>query len=135
MDFEQLLFLEIFELLHKFGSNLKILANGNSVNMGNSARGRHLIAGELLSHSGHRRGRPWLCTSAGKALRGFSLLLSRSIRTSPLPFFAALVLYFLVAIAAAPSCICRRRSASTVSAKLVLVPPTPCAPSQPTLVT
>ena len=47
-------------MLHKFGSNLKILVNGNSVNMGNSARGRHLIADELLTRFGRRRGRPWL---------------------------------------------------------------------------
>jgi len=58
LNFEQLLFLEIFELLHKFGSNLDFKPSGNLVNMMNSARGRHLIAGELLIRSGHRRGRP-----------------------------------------------------------------------------
>jgi len=56
LNFEQLLFLEIFELLHKFGSNLDFKPSGNIVNTINSARGRHLIAGELLTRSGRRRG-------------------------------------------------------------------------------
>ena len=47
MDFEQLLFLEIFELLHKFGSNLDFQTNGNSVNTLNSARRLSYIAGDL----------------------------------------------------------------------------------------
>ena len=47
-------------MLHKFGSNLVFKSNGNFVNTVNSARGRHLIAGELLFRSGRRRGRPWL---------------------------------------------------------------------------
>ena len=68
MNIEQLLFLEIFELLHKFGSNLKILANGNSVNMGNSARGSHLTAGDLLSASKHARGHLWCRAGVVKAV-------------------------------------------------------------------
>ena len=56
MNFEQLLFLEIFELLHKFGSNLGFKSSGNLVILVNSARGSHLIAGELLTRSGRRRG-------------------------------------------------------------------------------
>ena len=57
----------IFELLHKFGSNLMILANGNYVIMGNSARGSHLIAGGLLLGSRRAHGRPQLHAGAGKA--------------------------------------------------------------------
>ena len=76
LNFEQLLFLEIFELLHKFGSNLKILANGNSVNMGNSARGRHLIAGGLLLGSRRAHGHPQLCGGTVKAV-AWLLLVSK----------------------------------------------------------
>ena len=76
MDFERLLFLEIFELLHKFGSNLKILANGNSVNMGNSARGRHLIAGGLLLGSRRVRGHPQLRAGVVRAV-AWLLLVSK----------------------------------------------------------
>ena len=129
MDFEQLLFLEIFELLHKFGSNLKILANGNSVNMGNSARGRHLIAGELLIRSGRRRGRPWLRAGAVKALRGFSLLPGRVIRPAPSPFFAALFLCFPDVATAAPLSPRRRTSTCAITAKRSIASPIPCAPS------
>ena len=68
MNFEQLLFFEIFELLHKFGSNWDFKTNGNSVNMGNSARGSHLIVGELLTCSGHRRGPLRLCAGTVKAV-------------------------------------------------------------------
>ena len=110
MNFEQLLFLEIFELLHKFGSNLDFKPSGNLVNMMNSARGRHLIAGKLLIRSGRRRGRPWLRAGAVKALRGFSLLPGRAIR--PAPFFAALFLYFPDAAAIAPSSLPRLLSAN-----------------------
>ena len=67
MNFEQLLFLEIFELLHKFGSNLKILTNGNSVNMVNSARRLSYTAGDLLLSSRRACGRPQLHADAGKA--------------------------------------------------------------------
>ena len=38
-DFEQLLFLEIFELLQKFESNLSFKLDGNSVNLMNSVLG------------------------------------------------------------------------------------------------
>jgi len=40
LNFEQLLFLEIFELLHKFGSNLDFKSNGNFVNKMNSTSGQ-----------------------------------------------------------------------------------------------
>ena len=66
LDFEQLLFLEIFELLHEFGSNLGFNTKGNFINTMNSARGRHLIAGVLRMRSGRCRGRPWLRAGAGK---------------------------------------------------------------------
>ena len=36
LDFEQLLFLEIFELLYKFGSNLNFKTDGNSIILVNS---------------------------------------------------------------------------------------------------
>ena len=52
---EQLLVLKIFELPHKFGSNLGFKASGNSIISVNSTRGRHLTDGELLSHSSRRR--------------------------------------------------------------------------------
>ena len=61
------MFLEIFELLLKFGSNLKILANSNSVNMGNSSHRSHLIAGDLLLGSRRARGRLWCRAGAEKA--------------------------------------------------------------------
>ena len=69
-----------------------------------------------------------------RLLRGFSLLLSHSIRTSPSPFFATLLLYFPVAIFAALSCFCRRRSASNILAKLVLALPFFLAASNLTVV-
>ena len=40
----------------QFLSNLKILANGNSVNSVNSNRGSHLPVGDLRSSSSRRRG-------------------------------------------------------------------------------
>ena len=67
LNLEQLLFLEIFKLLHKFGSNLKILANDNFVNMGNSSHRSHLIAGDLLLGSRRARGRLWRHAGAEKA--------------------------------------------------------------------
>ena len=59
--------MEIFELPCNFGSNLKILANGNSVNMVNSARRLSYTAGDLLLGSRCARGHPQLRTGAGKA--------------------------------------------------------------------
>ena len=135
LNFEQLLFLEIFELLHKFGSNLDFQPSGNLVNMMNSARGRHLIAGKLLIRSGRRRGHPWLRAGAVKAPRGFSLLSGRVIRPVLSPFFAALFLCFLDVATAAPLSPHRRTSACAVTAKRSTVSPTPCVPSQPTVVT
>ena len=66
MDFEQLLFLEIFELLHKFGSNLSFKSDGNSVNMVNSAHRLSYTAGDLLLGSRRMRGRPQLRAGVGK---------------------------------------------------------------------
>ena len=53
---------------HKFGSNWDFKPSGNIVNTMNSARGRHLIVGELLTHSGRRRGPLRLHASAVKAV-------------------------------------------------------------------
>ena len=103
--------------------------------MMNNARGRHLIAGELLIRSGHRYGRPWLRDGVVKALRGFSLIPGRAIRPASSPFFAALFLYFPDAAAVAPMSPHRRFSACVVVAKSSIVSPTPCTPSQPTVVT
>ena len=65
-DFEQLLFLEIFELLHKFGSNLSFKSDGNSVNMVNSACRLSYTADDLLLASKRARGRVRLRTGVGK---------------------------------------------------------------------
>ena len=67
MNFEQLLFLEIFELLHKFGSNLDFKPDGNSVIKWNSVRCLSYTAGDLLLGSRHARGRPQLRAGAGRA--------------------------------------------------------------------
>ena len=56
LNFEQLLFLEIFELPHKIGSNLGFKASSNSVNSVNSNRESHLTAGDLLLVSRRARG-------------------------------------------------------------------------------
>ena len=67
LSFEQLLFLEIFELLHKFGSNLNLKMNGNSVITVNSVHRLSYIAGDLRFASRHARGRPRLRASAVKS--------------------------------------------------------------------
>ena len=114
-------------MLHKFGSNLDFKPSGNLVNMMNSARGRHLISGELLIRSGRRRGRPWLRTGAVKALRGFSLLPGRPLKLVPSPFFSFLLLCFPTAAAIAQSSLHRLLSAFTSSAKVATAPLVPCA--------
>ena len=58
-DFEQLLFLEIFELLWKFESNLWISAYGNFVISVNSVHRLSYIAVGPSSAFQARRGRPW----------------------------------------------------------------------------
>ena len=68
MNFEQLLFLEIFELPHKFGSNLGFKSSGNFLILGNSSRGSHLTAGDLLSASKRARGRLWRRAGVVKAV-------------------------------------------------------------------
>ena len=95
LDFEQLLFLEIFELLHKFGSNLYFKSNGNFVNTVNSARGRHLIADELLFRSGRRRGHPWLRAGVEKATAWLPCASGPRFKTEKSsPFFSSSPLFF-----------------------------------------
>ena len=65
-NLEQLLFLEIFELPCNFGSNLRKLVKGNSVNMVNSARRLSYTAGDLLLASRRARGRVRLRAAMGK---------------------------------------------------------------------
>ena len=77
---EQLLFLEIFELPYKIGSNLRIKVSGNSVISWNSASRRHLTVGELPSTSRHARGHLRLRAGMGRLLRGFSMVLGRAIK-------------------------------------------------------
>ena len=77
LNFEQLLFLEIFELLHEFGSNLALKTNGNSIIKWNSVHRLSYTASDLLLASRHgcgylrrsRRacGRPWLRAGAETA--------------------------------------------------------------------
>jgi len=68
LNFEQLLFLEIFELLYKFGSHLSFKSDGNSVNMMNSARHLSYTAGDLRFGSSHDRGHLRRRAGAEKAL-------------------------------------------------------------------
>ena len=58
-DFEQLLFLEIFELLQKFGSNLSFKLDGNYVISMNSVHRSCYTAGDLRFASRRGRGRLW----------------------------------------------------------------------------
>ena len=73
-DFEQLLFLEIFELLWKFESNLWILANGKLVNFVNSVHRRSYMAGDRLRRSRRARGGLAFALAWERRCRGFSLL-------------------------------------------------------------
>ena len=66
-DFEQLLFLEIFELLQKFGSNLIFKLDGNSVISMNSVHCSCYTAGDLRFASRRGRGRLWRRAGAVKA--------------------------------------------------------------------
>jgi len=68
LNFEQLLFLEIFELLHKFGSNLDFKTDGKSVIKLNSARRLSYIAGDLRLGSRCARGRLWRRAGMVKAV-------------------------------------------------------------------
>ena len=86
LNLEQLLFLEIFELPYKFGSNFRNQASGNSVISWNSASRRHLTDGELPSTSSRARGHLRLCAGMGRLLRGFSMLLGCAIKPTPSPF-------------------------------------------------
>jgi len=91
LNLEQLLFLEIFELPYKFGSNFRNQASCNSVISWNSASRRHLTVGELPSTSRRARGHLRLCAGMGRRLRGFFVVLGRAIkpgrcrRPPPLP--------------------------------------------------
>ena len=67
LNFEQLLFLEIFELLHKFGSNLALKTNGNSVITVNSVHRLSYMPDDLLWCSSRACGRPWLRAGVEKA--------------------------------------------------------------------
>ena len=67
LNLEQLLFLEILELLYKFGSNLGFKSSGNFVIIVNSHHGGQLTIGELLFRYGRRRGPLRLHTSMEKA--------------------------------------------------------------------
>ena len=60
-------FLEIFELLYKFGSNLDFKLDGNSVILMNSVHRSCYIAGDLRFGSRRARGRPRLCDGADKS--------------------------------------------------------------------
>ena len=68
LNLEQLLFLGIFELPYKFESNLKNGSSGNSVNIVNSANGRHLTVDDLPTASNHACGRLWLRAGVEKLL-------------------------------------------------------------------
>ena len=68
LDFEQLLFLEIFELLYKFGSNLNLNTNGNSVIKWNSVHRLSYTAGDLRFASRRGRGRLWHRAGVVKAI-------------------------------------------------------------------
>ena len=95
LNFEQLLFLEIFELPHKFGSILEFKSSDNSVNMVNSDRGSHLTDGELLLRSGRRRGHLRLRAGVEKA-PGWLLFASWSRfkpTTSPFSSFSIPLLF------------------------------------------
>ena len=123
-------------MLHKFGSNLSFKESGNSVISMNSARGSHLIAGELLTRSGRRRGHPWLHAGTGRLRRGFSLLLSCALRA----YVAAILLLFIPLFSSrhrpAPASSCHRRSAIQSQQRrhklrlLLVLQLTPLEPSQ-----
>ena len=129
LNLEQLLFLEIFELPYKFGSNLRFKASGNLVISMNSVFGRHLTDGELPTSSRRARGHvrlragvekaaAWLPLASEPRYKVFTVAVFR--RSSPLFFPTTPPL-------------CRRRSAFPVLAKPVIALLTLCAPSRPTL--
>ena len=69
-----------------------------------------------------------------RLLHGFLLLLSRSIRPSPSPFFAVLLLCFSRRRHRCSVELCRRRRAFPSSAKLAIALFVPGAPNKPALV-
>jgi len=98
LNFEQLLFLEIFELFYKFGSNLGFKANGNLVNTMNSVHRLSYIAGGPSLVFQVRRGRLWHRAGVGTA-PAWLLFASWSVfiaRASP-SFFSSLPLFSSVA--------------------------------------
>ena len=101
----------------------------------NSNRGSQLTVYDFPSASRRDGGRPWLRAGMGKA-PAWLLLASEPLYKdfTVAIFFATLLLCFPVAIAAALSCVCRRRSASNISAKLVLALPFFLAASNLTVV-
>ena len=105
--------MEIFELPCNFGSNLKILANGNSVNSMNSNRGSQFTVGDLRSSSSHRGGCLRRRAGVEKLLGVISVCLDRVIKAgTPSPSLFLLSLFFFRRRRSSPSCPRRRHSAS-----------------------
>ena len=128
MNFEQLLFLEIFELLYKFGSNLGFNTNGNLVILVNSS---HLTAGDLLLGSRRVRGRLRLRAGAGKAPAWLPCASEPRYKGRD----AVVVLFlpcsvFPAATAIAPASLHCLLSAVAISAKPVIAPLVPSALSR-----
>jgi len=99
LNFEQVLFLDIFELPHKFGSNLGFKTNGNSVNLVNSNRGSHLTASDLLLGSRCSRGQFRRRAGVEKLLGAISVCLDRVIKAgTPSPSLFLLPLLFLTSL-------------------------------------
>ena len=128
-DFEQLLFLEIFELLWNFESNLWILENGNSVILMNSVhRSCYMPANfDLLPVA-----RVAVRASRWRA-EGFVVASLRflgcpiklwSRRRSSFPLLCFLPVTLLISGEPVPSLSC-----SAIADKLAPAPPTPCASS------
>ena len=133
-DFEQLLFLEIFELLHKFGSNLALKANGNSEITVNSVHRLSYMAGNRLRRSRRARGGLGFALARERLRHGFSLL--------PWPSYKALeqsLFFFSLALfsrrpCSSPASSHRRYSVSIVAVKRSIASPTPGVRSHPTVV-
>jgi len=79
LNFEQLLFLEIFELLHKFGSNLGFKSSGNFVISGNSTIGQLSSLAIFLWLPGAFVAVFGVALAWRRSRRGFLLLLGRPL--------------------------------------------------------
>ena len=75
-------------MLYKFGSNLNLKTNGNSIITVNSVHRLSYIAGDLRFASRRTRGRPRLRAGMGKAPAWLPCASGRSLRPKPSPFFA-----------------------------------------------